>query len=79
MLPQAEAMGTTWNMLVPLVSGGGNTLSYEGCIAAEVTDSEENILKPRINLRPSDLTIPSKLRRSLFPIKIVFVITVNKA
>ena len=42
-----------------------------------LTDKTELI--PRINLTPSDPTIPFQMMRKQFPIKIAFAITINKA
>jgi hypothetical protein len=47
--------------------------------AAEVTGSRKIIPIPRIRLCPSDPTIPFKLCRRRFPIKIAFAVPINKA
>jgi hypothetical protein len=49
------------------------------CIAVEVIDSINTILKPSIRLCPSYPTIPFKLCRGRFPIKIAFAMAINKA
>ena len=41
--------------------------------------SGERVLIPRIDLSPSDTSLPFKLRRRQFPIKLAFAITINKA
>jgi hypothetical protein len=48
-------------------------------IAAEDIGSRKTILIPRIQLRSPDPTIPFKLCRRRFPIKIAFAMTVSKA
>jgi hypothetical protein len=51
---------------------------YEYCIAAEVISSR-SIIIPRIQLCPSNLNVPLKICRTLFPVKIAFTKTISKA
>ena len=53
---------------------------FEGhCIAVEFIGSKHINLMLRIQLCPSDPTIPFKACRRRFPIKIAFAMAVNKA
>jgi hypothetical protein len=52
---------------------------HEHCIAVEVIGSTKTILTPRIQLCPSDPTLPFKLSRRTFPIKISFAMTTSEA
>jgi hypothetical protein len=52
---------------------------HERCIAVEVIGSTKTILTPRIQLCPSDPTLPFKLSRRPFPIKISFAVTTSEA
>ena len=52
---------------------------HEHCLGAKVTVFRKIILVPKIQLCPSDPTIPFKLCRRRFPIKIAFAMTVSKA
>jgi hypothetical protein len=52
---------------------------HEHCRAAEVTISKKAILVSRVQLCPSDLTVPFKLCRRQFAIKIAFAVTISKA
>lgn len=48
-------------------------------IVAQTIDTNEFVIIPRIVLTPSDPSMPFKLTRKQFPIKIAFAITINKA
>lgn len=39
----------------------------------------QRVLLPRIDLSPSDTTVPFSFKRRQFPIKVAFCITINKA
>jgi hypothetical protein len=49
------------------------------CIAGKVSGSRNAVLIPSIQFCPSDPTVPFKLCRRRFAIKIAFAVTVNKA
>ena len=84
-LPLLEAMGSThikyvnfaWPAMVV------STWSYEACkkcyMAAQVTGCRETVLSPSIQLWPSDPTVPFKLGRRRFAMKIVFVMAIRRA
>ena len=51
---------------------------YKHCITADVIGSWKTILVPRIHLRLRDPTVPLKLCRRRFLIKIAFAVTISK-
>ena len=55
---------------------------HENAIALKVITGQSAgnvILLPRIDLTPSDTTLPFKLKRRQFPVKLAFAMTINKA
>lgn len=48
-------------------------------ITAKIIDSGKIVLIPRIDLTPSDPTMPFNLTRRQFPIKVAYAMTINKA
>lgn len=52
---------------------------HELCIATEGIDCTNNVLTLRIQLCPSDRTVPFELRRRQFAIKTAFPVTTSKA
>jgi len=51
----------------------------EFTLTGVLIDTGKKIIIPRINLWPSDSTMPFQLKRRQFPIKIAFGITINKS
>ena len=63
-----------------LINGTRLVVTHLGeyVITAKFIDSAKTMLIPRINLTPSDPTMPFQMMRKQFPIKVAFTITINK-
>jgi len=71
-------MGSIWNMLAYLDPRLWQHMQGHST-AAEVTGSSKTIITPRIQLRPSQPTIPFKMCRRRFAIIITFATKISKA
>lgn len=55
---------------------------YENCLDLEIVTGQnagQRVLLPRIDLTPSDSTLPFSFRRRQFPVRLAFCMTINKA
>lgn len=64
-----------------LINGTRLVVTHLGeyIITATIIHSDKTVLIPRINLTPSDPTVPFQMVRKQFPIKVAFAMTINKA
>ena len=63
----------------PVVAAHDRKRLARHCIAVAVIGATKTILIPRIQLCPSDPTVPFKLSKRRFPIKIAFAMTIDQA
>ena len=55
---------------------------YDNCLDLEIITGEKvgkRVLIPRIDLSPSDTTLPFSFKRRQFPVRLAFCMTINKA
>ena len=52
---------------------------HEYTVTARLIDSGKTVVIPRINLTPSDPTMPFQMTRRQFPLKVAFAMTINKS
>ncbi|GBP27207.1 hypothetical protein EVAR_15980_1 [Eumeta japonica] len=77
----SEHPGTNLNANQGLINGTRLVVTDLGdyVITAKLIHSNKTVLIPRINLTPSDSTVPFQMIRKQFPIKVAFAMTINKS